>query len=236
MPRTHLSTDERAFDTRSVDIRELKRPPIFDDPDTYDEIVAYAERSVAEAPILREPANVATLARLLVFETMVARANQRASARMFRLIGEGVRPHAMPADTAQAMFISRRCEACSGPSISSDDRWARAWRSVKRSFELLAPRCLAGLAASALGALDEAALSWRGFRVAGRTIKLLHRSPERLRGGLYGSLSLEETGFYREINALQDGANTWEWTDGDSLITGALLPARRAGGQPHPGT
>lgn len=232
-----------------MNIRDLKRAPIFDDPDTYDEIVAFAENSVIETRLAGQPRNIATLAALLVFETMVAMVNQRAEPAMLALAGAGVRPHAIPPHQAavESHLTALRQVL---RAIDLSDRPVALPTTITEAELRAAGEALlvGGRAASALGFLDDAALGWRDFRAHGNTIELRHRSPERLRRRIEGALHAEadhnarfadgemstgEEDFFRRVVALQNGANNWDWTHGDDLITGALEPARRAGRELH---
>lgn len=232
-----------------MDIRELKRPPTLDDPDTYDALIAHAERAITDTALLTRPRNVATLALLQVAETMVGLANARHLPEMVELVRRGARSHAFP--VYQAAIETQL--AALRPVLRAIDLAARPQQLPitigesemrEAGFGLVA----GAYAASALAFLDQAVVGWRGFRVEGNVVELFHRSPAHLRRRIHGAMQAEashnaplmdgavsdaERVFYQTINALQDGANTWDWTRDDALIAGALLPARRAARQLH---
>lgn len=226
-----------------MDIRDLKRPPILDDPDTYDAIVAYAESSVAQRPLLARPRNVALLAALQVAEWMVALATARHLGSMVALATSGARPHAFPQYQAEVEAQLRALR----PVLRAIDLAGRPDQLPLRVDELELKEAgmalVAGMfAASALAFIDEALVGWRGFRVSGKEVELMHRSPAHMRRRIHGALqaeaahnaplmdgtpSADEIRSYERINALQDGANTWDWMRDDDLIVGALTHARR---------
>jgi predicted nuclease of predicted toxin-antitoxin system len=232
-----------------MDIRELKRPPILDDPDTYDALTAQAELLVSGTPLSARPHNVAILAALQVAETLVGRINARHLAEMVALATSGARPHSFPVyqGEVEAPLHALR------PVLRAIDLAARPDQlpPVVGETELRE----AGVAlfagarvTSALSLIDEGVIGWRGFRVTDKVVELLHRSPAHMRRRIEGALNAEaahnaplmdgarsedEERFYQMVNALQDGANRWDWTRDDALISGALLPARRAARQLH---
>lgn len=232
-----------------MDIRKLKRPSIFDDPDTYDALIAYAEHSVGGTPLLARPRNVATLALLQVAETMVGMANAHHLGDMVALAAAGERPHAFPVYQAavEAQLHALR------PVLRAIDLAARGDQlplSIDETElrEAGAALVIGAHITSALSFIDEAVTGWRDFRVTDKIVELPHRSQahmrRRIQGALHaeaahnaplmdGAVSEEETRFYQTINDLQDGANSWDWTRDDELIDGALLPARRAAQQLH---
>jgi hypothetical protein len=232
-----------------VDIRDLKRPPIFDDPDTYDAIVAYAEQSLASRSLVSRPRNVALLAALQVAEWLVGRANARHLGEMVALATQGERPHAFPqyqaAVEAQLHALRPVLRAIDLAGRPDQRPLAIGESELKEASVAM----LAGaLAASALSFVDEALVGWRGFRVSGNQVELFHRSPAHMRRRIHGALQAEaahnaplmdgalsddEVRSYQRINARQDGPNTWDWMRDDELIAGALTHARRAGVQLH---
>lgn len=234
---------------RGMDIRVLKRPPILDDPDTYDALIAHAERSIGSTPLLERPRNIAILALLQVAETMVGMANARHLREMVALAASGARPHAFPVYQAavEAQLHALR------PVLRAIDLTARPDQLPTTVSEVELREAGAALVVgaritSALSFIDDAVIGWRDFRVTDKVVELPHRSPahmrRRIQGAMHaeaahnaqlmdGAISEEETHFYQTINALQDGANRWDWTRDDALIEGALLPARRAARQLH---
>jgi len=232
-----------------MDIRELKRPSILRDPDTYDALMAYAEQSVASAALLARPRNVAILALLQAAETLVGMANARHLAEMVALAAAGERPHAFPVYQAavEAQLHAVR------PVLRAIDLAVRPNQlpltiSEAELREAGVALVVGARVSSAMSFIDDAVIGWRDFRVTDKIVELPHRSPShmrrRIQGAMYaeaahnaplmdGAVSDEETRFYKTITALQDGANCWDWTRDDELITGALLPARRAARQLH---
>ena len=232
-----------------MDIRELKRAPIFDNPDTYDEVRAYAERLVADSEIVQRPRNIATLATLLVTEAMVAKSGQRHELEMLALAARGLKPHAMPVFQAEVESkltclrqVLRAIDLANRPvelptAVGEGDLRAAGLALLRGAFS-----------GSVISFLDEAALGWRTFRVAGDRIELMHRSPERMRRRIHGAIgaeasqnatlaeaeiSSEERAFYERANALRDAGGEWDWRNAEELIAGALAPARRAGRDLH---
>jgi hypothetical protein len=228
-----------------MDIRELKRPPVFGDADTFDALVDYAERSVAETAIVQRPRNVAVLAALRATEVMVALGYKRHELEFLRLAAEGRSPHAMPVFQAEveaklkclrqvlrAIYVADR--PIERPIALGDTELREAGVALLRG----------AFAASALAFLNEAALGWRGFVVNDNRIELMHRSPERLKRRIHGAIvaealtnarhtdgqvSTQERQFYERANALHDAGGLWDWTNADDIIAGALAPATRAG-------
>jgi len=232
-----------------VNIRELKRPPVLDDPETYDAVVAYAERSIADRPLLARPRNVALLAVLQIAEWLVGRATARHLGSMVALATSGTRPHAFPqyqAEVEAQLHALRPVLRAIDIAGRPDQRPLTVGETELKEAGMA---LLAGaFTSSALALLDEAVIGWRDFRVSGKEVALFHRSPAHMRRRIHGALhaeaahnaplmdgtpSEEELRSYERINALQDGANTWEWMRDDDLIAGALTHARRASVQLH---
>lgn len=232
-----------------MDIRELKRQPILDDPDTYDALLAHAERSLGSTPVVARPRNVAILALLQMAETMVGMANARHMREMVALAVSGARPHAFPVyqTAVEAQLYALRPVLRAIDLAARPDLLPLAVGEVELK-EAGAALFVGARVTSALAFIDDAVIGWRSFRVTDKVVELPHRSPahmrRRIQGAMHaeaahnaplmdGALSEEETRFYQTINALQDGANRWDWTRADTLIEGALLPARRAARQLH---
>ncbi len=230
-----------------MDIRELKRPPVFDDPDTFDALVDYAERSVADSAIVQRPRNVGVLATLRTTEALVALGYRRHELDFLRLAAEGLSPHAMPVFQAE-VEASLRCLRQVLRAIDLVDHPVQRPIALGETELREAGHALlrGAFAASALAFLNEAALGWRGFVVNDKRIELMHRSPERLKRRIHGAIaaeartnarhadsevSSEEREFYERANALHDAGGRWDWTNADDLIAGALVPAKRAGKQ-----
>lgn len=147
-----------------MDIRELKRPPILDDPDTYDALMAHAESSIARTSLLARPRNVALLAVLQLAETMVGMANARHLHEMVALAASGARPHAFPVYQAavETQLHALRPVLRAIDLASRPDQLPAAVGEVELR-EAGAALFAGAHVASALSFIDEAVIGWRGF-------------------------------------------------------------------------
>lgn len=160
-----------------MDIRELKRAPIFADPDTFDTLLAYSEQSVAECAIVERPRNVAVLATLRATEMMVAMSYRRHELEFLEIAVTGLAPHAMPVFQAE-VESKLTCLRQVLRAVYIADRPVNLRVAVEKADLRAAGVALlrGAFAASAINFLNEAALGWRGFIVKNDRIEMMQTS------------------------------------------------------------